>query len=214
MKNCPFCQNQIVDDAVFCPNCGKKIPAGSPDPEPASNPFAAGAAQEEFSTAGNAQKNANDYAAGNTQAGPNTYTQNNANSYTTGSNNTNTYYAPPAYRPNPYDHTREFDSKDISEHKVYAMLPYLLGMMGIIIALLAVHESPYTSFHIRQSLKFTVTNALMLIVLALLWWTILVPIAYVVLVVILFVIRIICFFQICSGRAQEPAIIRSLPFLK
>lgn len=32
--------------------------------------------------------------------------------------------------------------------------------------------------------------------------------------IILLVLRIISFFQICSGKAKEPAIIRSLGFLR
>ena len=49
---------------------------------------------------------------------------------------------------------------------------------------------------------------------ALLFWTIIVPVAYGVMSCIFLVLRVICFFQICSGKAKEPAIIRSLGFLK
>ena len=62
----------------------------------------------------------------------------------------------------PYDHTAEFDPQDISDNKVFAMLGYLLGTVGIIIALLASRKSPFTMFHVRQALKFTVVNILML----------------------------------------------------
>ena len=31
----------------------------------------------------------------------------------------------------PYDHTAEFDPQDISDNKVFAMLGYLLGTVGI-----------------------------------------------------------------------------------
>lgn len=44
----------------------------------------------------------------------------------------------------PYDHTAEFDPQDISDNKVFAMLGYLLGTVGIIIALLASRKSPFT----------------------------------------------------------------------
>lgn len=114
----------------------------------------------------------------------------------------------------PYDHTAEFDPRDISDNKVFAMLGYLLGTVGIIIALLASRKSPFTMFHVRQALKFTVVNILMLICVALLFWTIIVPVAYGVMSCIFLVLRVICFFQICSGKAKEPAIIRSLGFLK
>lgn len=128
-----------------------------------------------------------------------------------------TQYAPPqqAYTaPDPFDHTAEFDPKDISDNKVFAMLGYLLGTIGIIIALLASHSSAYAMFHVRQALKFTVVNILMTIAAAVLCWTFIVPIAAAIMYCVLFVIKIICFFSICSGKAKEPAIIRSLGFLK
>lgn len=114
----------------------------------------------------------------------------------------------------PYDHTAEFDAKDISDNKVIAMLVYLLGPIGIIIALLASGTSPYVAFHVRQALKFTVVEILSALCAALLCWTVIVPIAYGIFTVILVVIKLICFFQICSGKAIEPAIIRSFDFLR
>ena len=70
---------------------------------------------------------------------------------------------PPVYQPQyaPYDHTAEFDPRDISDNKVYAMLLYLLGIPGIIIALLAANSSKYVAFHLRQALKFVVTETLL-----------------------------------------------------
>ncbi len=122
----------------------------------------------------------------------------------------------PGYAPvyDPYDHTAEFDPKDISENKVISMLAYLLGTIGVIIALLAGNTSPYAGFHVRQALKFTVVTILGAIVAVLLCWTVIVPIAYSILLLALMVVKLICFFQICSGKAKEPAIIRSLGFLR
>lgn len=118
----------------------------------------------------------------------------------------------PAY--DMYDHTAEFDAQDISDNKVFAMLGYLFGTVGVIIALLASRASAFTMFHVRQALKFTVVNVLMAICALVLCWTIIVPLAYAVMTVVLLVIKIICFFQVCFGKAQEPAIIRSLKFLR
>lgn len=115
---------------------------------------------------------------------------------------------------NPYDHTDEFDPKDISDNKVISMLVYLMGAIGILIALLASSNSPYVSFHVRQALKFTVTDILLGIAALVLCWTFIVPIVCGVMVCVLFVLKIVCFFQICSGKAKEPAIIRDLGFLK
>lgn len=124
-------------------------------------------------------------------------------------------YAPPMYQPyDPYDHTAEYDQKDISENKVLCMLVYLMGTIGIIIALLAGKDSKYLNFHVRQALKFSVVEILVALVTVVLCWTVIVPIVAGVLAVVLLVVKIICFFQICSGKAKEPVIIRSLGFLK
>lgn len=112
-----------------------------------------------------------------------------------------------------FDHTAEFDKKDISDNKVIAMLVYLLGTVGVIIALLASSKSAYAAFHVRQALKFTVVSILLGIITLVLCWTIIVPVLYAICLAVLFVLKIICFFQICSGKAVEPYIIRNLGFL-
>lgn len=82
---------------------------------------------------------------------------------------------------------------------------------SFIVALLATHSSKYTMFHVRQALKITVVSILSVFVLIIpfLGW-----IAFPILQGILWVIKIISFFQICSGKAKEPAIIRSFGFLR
>ena len=94
------------------------------------------------------------------------------------------------------------------------MLVYLLGTVGIIIALLGAQTSPYAAFHVRQALKFTVINILMGIITIFLFWTIIVPFAAFLAVFVLFIVKIICFFSICKGQAKEPPIIRSFGFLR
>lgn len=114
----------------------------------------------------------------------------------------------------PSDHTSEFDPTDISENKVVAMAAYMMGVVGIILALLAAPNSKYAAFHSRQALKFEIVNSLLLIIAAVLCWTVIVPIAVGVCFVILLVVRIICFFRVCSGKAKDAPIIGSLGFLK
>ena len=113
-----------------------------------------------------------------------------------------------------YDHTMEFHPQDISDNKVYAMLCYLMGMIGIIIALLASGESPYLKFHVRQAVKISVTSMLLWIAAIVLCWTLIVPAAAGVLSLVIFVISIISFFRICNGRSVEPELVRSLNFLR
>ena len=122
------------------------------------------------------------------------------------------YPQQPVY--DPADHTAEFDPEDVSQNKVIAMAAYILGTVGIIIALLAAPQSKYAAFHSRQALKLDIVSTLLLIVSAVLAFTFIVPIAGAVCIAILFVVRIICFFQVCSGKAKDAAIIGKLPFLK
>lgn len=133
---------------------------------------------------------------------------------TTSDNNVNVSIQQSIHSEKNTDHTAEYSVKDISDNKVMAMVPYLLGTFGIIIALLAVKESPYTYFHVRQALKITVVNTLVTIITIVLCWTVIVPIAAGICAVILLVLRIMGFFQVCSGKAKEVAIISDLGFLK
>lgn len=115
------------------------------------------------------------------------------------------------------DYTSKFDEKDRTENKIYAMLPYLLGVFGIIIALLAAKTSEYVKFHVRQSIKLTVCSALLgiltipfavlsLIPLIGVLFRIIVVLIGIVQVVIL-ILDIVAFAQVCNGKAKEPAII-------
>lgn len=127
------------------------------------------------------------------------------------------FQAQQAYIPpfDQYDHTAEFDPKDISDNKVISMLVYLTGWIGIVVALLASNNSPYAAFHVRQALKFTVIEILSWIVALLTCWLFFIPvIAAGIWMVVLWVVKIICFFQICKGLAKEPYIIRNFNFLR
>ena len=128
----------------------------------------------------------------------------------------NQQYQPPVQpMVDPFDHTAEFDAKDISDNKVFCMLIYLMGIIGVIIALIASNKSDYVAFHVRQGLKFTVVEILVWIIAALTFWLFFLPIiAAVIISGILAVVKIICFFQICYGQAKEPYILRGLKFLK
>ena len=121
-------------------------------------------------------------------------------------------YQQPVY--NPYDHTAEYEASDVAANKLYAMVMYLTGIIGIVIALLGAKDSAYVQFHLRQNLKFLVTEVVLGLCAAVLALTFIVPILAAVCLVVVEVIRIIAFFLVCGGKAKEPAIIRSLGFLK
>lgn len=65
----------------------------------------------------------------------------------------------------PLDHTAEFNPADISANKVFALIPYLMGWVGVIITLLASSSSPYAGFHVRQALKIQIAALLSLVLL-------------------------------------------------
>ena len=130
-------------------------------------------------------------------------------------------YQPPVYQNvyqqpvyDPYDHTAEFEASDVAQNKLYGIVMYLTGIVGILIALLAAKDSPFVQFHLRQNLKFLIVETLLTLCAAVLAITFIVPFAATICLVILEVIRIIAFFQVCGGKAKEPAILRSLGFLK
>ena len=123
-------------------------------------------------------------------------------------------YAEPHRYTDPADHTAEFDAQDISDNKVFAILPYLMSFIGIVIALLAIRDSKFAMFHIRQALKIEVCSILVSLLAVVLFFTFIVPIAAGVCAVILFVVRIICFFRACSGKAIDAPIVGKFNFLK
>ena len=136
------------------------------------------------------------------------------------------YTQPPVCAPSvpyvdPYDHTADFDAADISETKIFALAMYLLGPLGIIIALLGAKESRYTTFHVRQSLKLTVAEILGLIFLtiaAFLMWNLrmrtLMLFVVTAALIGLVVLRLLCVLQIVKNKAKEVYIVRNLQFLK
>ena len=206
MKTCPTCGATLDDATVFCTQCGTNLQGasdfantqGSASNQDAADQSAApnqGAANQGMPNQGMPNQGMPNQGPMPGQGAP--YQQ---------------YAQAPVF--DPYDHTAEFSPKDISDNKVIAILVYLMGTIGVIIALLASKESPYVAFHLRQGLKFLVVEVLVGIVSAVLFFTLIVPIAGGIFLIVLWVIKIICFFQICCGKAKEPAIIRSLGFLK
>ena len=114
----------------------------------------------------------------------------------------------------PWDHTGDYDAKDISDNKIFAMTSYLLSVLGIVIALLAAQKSEYVMFHVRQALRFTIVELLVGLASLLLCWTVIAPFAGFVMMIILLVARIMAFVDVCKGKVRDPWLIRSLTFLR
>ena len=210
MKICKNCGAEIQDGAAFCTHCGTKVEEQRVEEQRVEPEKTEQAAQpvEPEQTSGQSQAESQNAGAQNVNYGQNpNYGQ------------SQNYGQQGGYQPNytpydPYDHTSEFTAKDISDNKVIAMLVYLMGTIGIIVALLASKDSPYLSFHVRQALKFTVLEVLTGIITLLLFWTCIVPIAAGIFGIVLYVCKIIAFFSICKGNAKEPYVVRSFNFLK
>lgn len=190
MALCVKCNAEITDGAQFCPFCGSSqavapAAAAAPAPAPAPAPNAA------YYNAAPAPAPA---------PAPNA-------AY---------YNAAPAPAPAPAaakvtDHTAEFDAKDISDNKIIAMAAYILGVIGIIIALLGSRDSKFAAFHVRQALKLQICSILVgfFSIIPFIGWF-----ATIVCEGIILVLEIIAFFQVAGGKAKEPAIIRSIPIFQ
>ncbi len=212
MKFCKNCGFQMNDQDTFCSACGtpvENIPAPTQDTAPAADAVApnvtpgvneAPQANEPIPQMPPMPPEAN----GQAPVPPPPYQQ-------------------PMYQPypqpqpvpfDPNDHTAEFTAEDISTNKIIAMAAYLLGIPGIIIALLASHDSPYAAFHVRESLKLTIAGILGAICCAILCIVFIGLFLLPVLAIVLLVVRIICFFNVCSGKAKSAPIVGNLPFFK
>lgn len=125
------------------------------------------------------------------------------------------YSQPVGYAPlDPNDHTADFRPEDIAENKIFAIATYFLGAIGIIIALLANKESPFLKFHIKQSLRLIVAQAIVALATIVLSFTIIGALAGGVFLIILTVVEIICIVDVCKGRAKDAPIISGWDFLK
>lgn len=113
----------------------------------------------------------------------------------------------------PYDQTGKFSTVEIAEGKLYALAAYLLGPLGMIIALLGAKNNRFTMFHLHQSLRFAILYVFLGLIAAVLCFTVIVPIVAGIAIVVLMVIELIAVIQACGGQAKEAAIIRSIDFL-
>ena len=186
MKICENCGAQLSDDAAFCTQCGKAMFSQRPYESNGYN-------NSQYNEGGRQYNQYDRYSQGQYNQSQQQY-----------------------YRPNPYDHTAEFDGEDIHKNKIYAMLVYLCGLLGIIVAMLAAkkEESEYVSFHIRQSIKLIIVEAILAVITIILSWTVVFLVAGIICICICLVLDIIAFIWVCMGKAKEVPIIRALPFLK
>lgn len=203
MKVCPVCSAVMEDDSMFCTSCGNRFGEGAPVSQPANNgaansPFAAPAAN--YAPAAPVQ---DAYIPPVAPVPPVNYAQPMAAPAT-----------PVAAPVDPADHTAEFSAEDVSEHKVYALLVYIAGIIGIIPALLIGKDSPYLKFHIQQKMKMMVSSLLVTLIGSVTSFLILPALAVGIIALIIFVLNLICFFKTASGKSVEVPIIKDIKLFK
>ena len=148
MAFCEKCGAQIPENSTFCAACGAPVAAQAQPAQTPEQPVAQPQAPEQ-------------------QPQPPVYPQQPV--YQQPVYQQPVYPQQPMY--DPADHTAEFDPEDISQNKVIAMAAYILGTVGIIIALLAAPQSKYAAFHSRQALKLDIVSTLLILVSAVLAFT-------------------------------------------
>lgn len=119
---------------------------------------------------------------------------------------------------------KAYDDKDISENKIAALAAYILGILGIITALLMSAESPYAKFHICQALKITICSAVLGMFAVIFLFLSAIPFVGIIFKLmfavtgaawfVVLILRLIAIFQVCDGEAREPAIIKSINFFQ
>ena len=200
MKICPACGAQVEDNSLFCHNCGASlagVSGASGNNGTANENAGSGAASERNNGAGAAD-------AQGVAPGPVPY------------QNAREDYA--SYIPD-WDHTDEFDLKDVHDNKVVVMIMYLSGLYGTLICfailwLLGKSRSDYLAFHVRENFKISLVNTLLGLIAVIFCWTVIIPILCGVMFLILLVIRFICFVGAARNQSKEVALIRNFGFLR
>lgn len=214
MSFCTQCGFELKNEKAFCPQCGS--PTGSATPAPAEaetqvmepvlvseEPIQTEAAQaqcEPVQEEGAQPASETETAAA--QPGPVFQAAQQFQPQPVAGTDPS-QIAPPA----PTDFTHTFDSEEVAKNKVFATGSYLLGFIGIVIALLAAKDSEYVKFHVRESMKIQVLFALLGLVTVLLCWTIIVPILGCIAMVVLGVIEIICMVRAMMGQSKKVPLI-------
>ncbi len=112
-----------------------------------------------------------------------------------------------------WDKTELFPEEEVNEYRLTAVLIYLLGIFGIILALITDKNSPYLKFHIREGLKIAVATATLTIISLSLAWTFIVPVLSGAGIIVCSVINLISAYKTLKGKSENAVIIRNLTIL-
>ena len=193
MKICANCGTQVPDDATFCNNCGSAM-TNSESVAPANE-----GSVETQATA--PIQNGQPYPQQNFQGG-----------YPQAPYGQAPYQQGYAYAQyDPHDHTAEFDAADISENKIFAILPYVFSCVVGIIAGIYVKDSAFLKFHINNAAKIDITMVIICLFFAIpiVGW-----IVGGVCLLILAIVWIIALVQVMQGKAKDAPIVGSWGIFK
>lgn len=112
-----------------------------------------------------------------------------------------------------WDKTELFSEEDVKEYRLTAVLIYLTGIFGIILALVTDRSSPYLNFHIKEGLKITVVTAALSVMSLILAWTFVVPVVSFAGIIVCMVINLISAYKTLKGKSENAVIIRNLTIL-
>lgn len=112
-----------------------------------------------------------------------------------------------------WDKTELFSEDEVKEYRLTAVLIYLLGIFGIILALITDKNSPYLKFHINEGLKIAVATAALTVISVVLAFTFIVPVLSSVGVIVCTVINLISAYKTLNGKSENAVIIRNLTIL-
>ena len=208
MKICPVCNSSMDDSTLFCTACGSRLPDATPDIQPeVAPPVYATPAPVDYAPTYTPAPVQEPVTPDQEPVAPN-------------------YAVPGAVPPgvpgqqpfittiDPDDHTADFTPEDVSEHKIYALLVYIGGIIGIIPALLIGKDSPYLKFHVQQKMKLMVTSLLVTMVCSVTSFLIIPALLAGVAAIVVFVVNLICFFRTASGKSIEAPIVKDIKLFK
>lgn len=112
-----------------------------------------------------------------------------------------------------WDKTALFSEEEVKEFRLTAVLIYLLGIFGIILALVTEKSSPYLKFHIAEGLKITVVSSSLALISVLLSFTFIVPVIGAAGLIVCSAINLISAYKTLTGKSENAVIIRNLKIL-
>ncbi len=112
-----------------------------------------------------------------------------------------------------WDKTALFSEEEVKAFRLTAVLIYLLGIFGIILALVTDKSSPYLKFHVTEGLKITVVSSALALISVLLSFTFIVPVLSAAGLIVCSVINIISAYKTLTGKSENAVIIRNLKIL-